>query len=132
MRRIGGVGLDIVDVERIGRIARRHGSRFLGRIFGEREAPAGAMDERLRHAIGFAVKEAFLKALGTGLRGGVEWRQIAVRHLESGRPTIELTGRAKELADERGVRKVWLSVGSTALTAAALVVLEVDERRERR
>jgi holo-[acyl-carrier protein] synthase len=129
--RIGGIGLDIVDVERIGRITRRHGARFLGRIFDERETSAGTTDEPLGHAIAFAAKEALLKALGTGLRSGMEWRQIVVRHLESDRPAIDLTGRVKEMADERGVRNVWLSVGHTALTAAALVVLEIDERLTR-
>jgi holo-[acyl-carrier protein] synthase len=91
-----GVGSDLCDVRRIERVIDRHGERFLGRIFTAAErAKAERRANRLEtYAKRFAAKEACAKALGTGLRAGVFWRDMGVVNLPSGRPTMKLTGGA--------------------------------------
>jgi holo-[acyl-carrier protein] synthase len=91
-----GIGSDITDVRRIGKVIERHGDRFLNRIFTatERARAEGKRSRIETYAKRFAAKEACAKALGTGLRGGVWWRDMGVVNLVSGRPTMELTGGA--------------------------------------
>jgi holo-[acyl-carrier protein] synthase len=92
-----GIGSDISDVRRIAKVIERHGDRFLNRIFTPVER---ALADRRRNRVEtyakrFAAKEACAKALGTGLRAGVWWRDMGVINLPSGRPTLALTGGAK-------------------------------------
>ena len=91
-----GLGSDIVDVRRIAEVIERHGERFLGRIFTPVErAKAERRARRVEtYAKRFAAKEACAKALGTGIRAGVFWRDMGVVNLPSGRPTMALTGGA--------------------------------------
>src|SRR5271156_5620730 len=91
-----GIGSDITDVRRIEKVIARHGERFLARIFTEKErARAERKKKKVEtYAKRFAAKEACAKALGTGLRGGVWWRDMGVVNLPSGRPTMQLTGGA--------------------------------------
>jgi holo-[acyl-carrier protein] synthase len=92
-----GIGSDISDARRIAKVLERHGDRFIDRIFTPIER-ARAEKRRNRvetYAKRFAAKEACAKALGTGLRAGVWWRDMGVVNLPSGRPTLELTGGAK-------------------------------------
>ena len=91
-----GIGSDLVDVRRIERVIVRHGERFLARIFTatERSRADRRTDRFETYAKRFAAKEACAKALGTGLRAGVFWRDMGVVNLPSGRPTMELTGGA--------------------------------------
>jgi holo-[acyl-carrier protein] synthase len=93
-----GVGSDLVDVRRIERVIARHGDRFILRIFTETErAKADRRATRIEtYAKRFAAKEACAKALGTGFRRGVFWRDLGVVNLPSGRPTMQLTGGALE------------------------------------
>ena len=93
-----GVGSDLVDVRRIERVIARHGDRFISRIFTEAEqAKAERRATRVEtYAKRFAAKEACAKALGTGFRAGVFWRDLGVINLPSGRPTMQLTGGALE------------------------------------
>ena len=93
-----GVGSDLVDVRRIERVMARHGDRFISRIFTEAErAKAERRVTRVEtYAKRFAAKEACAKALGTGFRAGVFWRDLGVINLPSGRPTMQLTGGALE------------------------------------
>ncbi len=93
-----GVGSDLVDVRRIERVIERHGDRFLLRIFTETErAKADRRVTRTEtYAKRFAAKEACAKALGTGFRAGIFWRDLGVINLPSGRPTMKLTGGALE------------------------------------
>lgn len=91
-----GLGNDVIDIERIERAIERFGERFLDRVFTSVERRKS--DRRLLRAASyakrFAAKEACAKALGTGIRHGVYWRDIGVVNLPSGRPTIALTGGA--------------------------------------
>jgi holo-[acyl-carrier protein] synthase len=93
-----GLGNDIVDIPRIERTIERYGDRFLNRVFTETERRKS--DARVQRAASyakrFAAKEACSKALGTGLRQGVYWRDMGVVNLTSGRPTLRLTGGAAE------------------------------------
>jgi holo-[acyl-carrier protein] synthase len=96
-----GIGSDICDARRIAGVLERHGDRFIDRIFTPTER---ALAERRRNRIEtyakrFAAKEACAKALGTGLRRGVWWRDMGVINLPGGRPTMALTGGAKRRLD---------------------------------
>src|SRR6266699_1729571 len=91
-----GIGSDLCDARRIAQAIERHGERFLARIFTDTErARAERRANRVEtYAKRFAAKEACAKALGTGLRAGVFWRDMGVVNLPSGRPTMQLTGGA--------------------------------------
>jgi holo-[acyl-carrier protein] synthase len=91
-----GIGNDIIDARRVGKVIERHGERFLARIYTEAErAKAERRKNRVEtYAKRFAAKEACAKALGTGIRQGVWWRDMGVVNLPSGKPTMKLTGGA--------------------------------------
>ena len=97
-----GIGSDLIDIRRVAKVMERHGDRFLDRIFTDAErarAARRANNEKMvvaTYAKRFAAKEACAKALGTGLRAGVFWRDMGVVNLPSGRPTMRLTGGALE------------------------------------
>jgi holo-[acyl-carrier protein] synthase len=97
-----GLGSDLIDIRRIERTIVRFGDRFLDRIFTEAERRK--CDRRADRAAGyarrFAAKEACSKALGTGFRRGVFWRDLGVVNLSSGRPTMRLTGGARRRLEE--------------------------------
>jgi holo-[acyl-carrier protein] synthase len=92
-----GIGTDLLDVRRLERTLSRFGTRFCERIFtdGERARAEGRADPARTYAQYFAAKEACSKALGTGLRQGVFWRDMRVQNLPSGKPIMSLTGGAK-------------------------------------
>jgi holo-[acyl-carrier protein] synthase len=93
-----GIGSDLIDIARIARVIDRYGERFLDRIFTETERRKS--DRRANRAASYAkryaAKEACSKALGTGFRAGVFWRDLGVVNLPSGRPSTVLTGGALE------------------------------------
>jgi holo-[acyl-carrier protein] synthase len=123
---IVGIGVDIAEIDRIEAAITRHGAPFLTRIYTPREA---AYCERHkskfeRYAARFAAKEAAMKALGTGWRLGVRWRDIEVANAPSGRPTLNLAGVAGELAARMGVRNISLSITHSGNIAFAQVIFE--------
>jgi holo-[acyl-carrier protein] synthase len=91
-----GIGSDLCDINRITNTLEKHGERFTHRIFtaGERARSDGRAARAASYARRFAAKEAMAKALGTGIRDGVFWRDMEVVNLASGRPTMRLTGGA--------------------------------------
>src|SRR2546423_12721922 len=91
-----GIGSDITDIRRIEKVIERHGERFLARIFTDTERARAERRAKSveTYAKRFAAKEACAKALGTGMRAGVWWRDMGVVNLPSGRPTMKLTGGA--------------------------------------
>ena len=91
-----GLGNDMIDIRRVERTIERYGERFLDRVFTEieRQKSDGRAQRAASYAKRFAAKEACAKALGTGFRHGVFWRDMGVVNLPSGRPTLELTGGA--------------------------------------
>jgi holo-[acyl-carrier protein] synthase len=121
-----GSGVDLCEVPRIKDAIARHGKRFLERVFTRREIDYAERKKNKfeRYAARFAAKEAGMKALGTGWRGGLGWCDIEVTNLSSGRPTLAFHGKAAEIAERLGVRNIALSITHTAEQAMALVILE--------
>jgi holo-[acyl-carrier protein] synthase len=91
-----GIGNDLIDIRRVDKVIERHGARFIERIFTdiEKRRSDRRRDRAASYAKRFAAKEACAKALGTGMRAGVFWRDMGVVNLASGRPTMALTGGA--------------------------------------
>ena len=125
-----GIGSDITDVRRIAKVIERHGERFLDRIFTEIErARADRRKNRVEtYAKRFAAKEACAKALGTGMRDGVWWRDMGVVNLPSGQPTMKLTGGAlRRLAGAHARRasrpQIDLTITDEGPMAVAFVII---------
>jgi len=124
-----GIGSDLCDVRRIERVIDRYGERFLARIFTATErARAERRANRFEtYAKRFAAKEACAKALGTGLRAGVFWRDMGVVNLPSGRPTMKLTGgalkRLRAITPAGYEARINVSVTDEGPMAQALVVI---------
>ena len=121
-----GIGVDLVECARIQHSLDRFGERFLHRIFTEGEiAYSQSMKFPARHlAARFAAKEALSKAFGTGIGKTMGWKDIDVRKKPSGEPFVVLEGGAKQLAADRGVTKVLITMSHTDNHAMAMVVLE--------
>ena len=123
---IVGTGVDLAEVPRIRASIERFGARFIERIYTPAEI---AYVERKanrweRYAARFAAKEAGMKAIGTGWRHGVGWRDFEVANLPSGKPTLRLHGVAARVAEKLGVRNLSLSITHTAELGMAHVILE--------
>ncbi len=123
---IVGTGIDIAEVPRVAAAIERFGQRFLRRVFTAAEIQyCDSKANRIeRYAARFAAKEAALKAIGTGWRGGVSWTDIEVRREPGGRPTISFSGKAGEFAARLGVKRASLSLSHTEEQAIASVILE--------
>jgi holo-[acyl-carrier protein] synthase len=123
---IVGMGIDIAEVERIRGAIERHGEVFLRRIFTakEREYCERFKNKYERYAGRFAVKEAAMKALGTGWSRGVRWVDIEVVRQKGGRPTLTLEGEARKIGEKLGVKSIALSITHTASQAYAQVIFE--------
>jgi holo-[acyl-carrier protein] synthase len=123
---IVGMGIDIAEVERIKGAIERHGEVFLRRVFTakEREYCERFRNKFERYAGRFAVKEAAMKALGTGWSRGVRWVDIEVLRQKGGRPTLALAGEAGKIAKRLGVKHIALSITHTAAQAFAQVIFE--------
>ncbi len=93
-----GIGTDLANIERIAGVLDRHGDRFRNRVFTDREQATAARraDQAGTYAKRWAAKEACSKALGTGLRMGIAWKDMAVSNLPTGQPVMHLTGWAEE------------------------------------
>lgn len=122
---IYGIGIDLVRISRMQRAIERHGGRFAERILGEHELAdyAAARDQAAFLAKHFAAKEALLKALGTGLRLGIQWRHMEVHNDSLGKPDLVCSGRVQELFAERGIGASFLSISDEDEYAAAFVTL---------
>lgn len=121
-----GTGIDLAEVPRVRASIERYGDRFVRRVFTEKEI---AYVERKankyeRYAARFAAKEAGMKAIGTGWRGGIRWQDFEVVNLPSGRPALNFHGVAAEYARRLGVANVQLSLTHTAELGMAFVILE--------
>lgn len=121
-----GIGTDLAEVDRIRHSVLRFGDRFLDRIYTERERRYASSKPNAaeRFAARFAAKEAGMKAIGTGWRRGVTWRDFEVSNGPSGGPTLLLSGVARTIAENMGVKRVSISLTHTAEMAFAVVILE--------
>jgi len=124
-----GLGNDIIDIRRVERTIKRYGERFLSRVFTEieRRKSDNRAGRAASYAKRFAAKEACAKALGTGFRQGVFWRDMGVVNLPSGRPTLQLTGGAaralEQLTPEGHEVRIDLSITDDFPTAQAIVII---------
>jgi holo-[acyl-carrier protein] synthase len=123
---IVGTGVDIAEVPRIQASIERFGERFLRRVFTDAEIHYcdSKVNRAERYAARFAAKEAALKAIGTGLRMGISWREVEVTRQPGGRPTITFHGVAAEFASKLGAKHAHLSLSHTKEHAIAYVILE--------
>ncbi|MCX7823756.1 MAG: holo-ACP synthase [Syntrophobacterales bacterium] len=125
---IRGIGVDIVHIPRIEMALSKWGDRFRRRIFTERElfAARSRSKEGLFLALRFAAKEAFAKAVGTGIRDPLKWRDIEVVSNELGRPEIVLSNRLETWCKAMNIHRWYLSLSDDRDYAIAFVVLEGD------
>ena len=123
---IVGIGIDVAEVKRIRAVIESHGERFLRRVFTPDEVAycEHFRNKYERYAGRFAAKEAGMKALGTGWSRGVRWVDVEVVRQRGGRPTLELKGEARKIADGLGVKHVALSITHTVEQAIAQVIFE--------
>jgi holo-[acyl-carrier protein] synthase len=123
---IVGLGVDIAEVDRVEAAIRRHGEAFLNRIYTPAEIAycERHKNKAERYAGRFAAKEAAMKALGTGWRRGVRWRDIEVTNLPGGKPTLRLAGAALSHADRLGVKNIAVSITHSGDLAFAQVIFE--------
>jgi holo-[acyl-carrier protein] synthase len=121
-----GIGTDLAEVARIRRSISHYGDRFLHRIYtdGERAYASSKANFAERFAARFAAKEAGMKAIGTGWNHGVTWKDFEVVNERSGRPTLRLSGVGLQIATERGVGRISISLTHTSEMAFAIVILE--------
>jgi holo-[acyl-carrier protein] synthase len=120
-----GHGIDIVETARVKRLVEEHGERFLTRVFTPAEQDYCARNPKryYEHLAGrFAAKEAVLKVLGTGWRGGIAWTDIEVLRETSGQPKIRLSGECLRIATELGITRWHISIShiETHATASAI------------
>ena len=126
---IYGVGTDVVEIARVKAVLEKYGERFARKILCESELrrfqvhrlPANYLAKR------FAAKEAFTKALGTGIRAPANWHGVWVRNLPSGKPVLEFSRALKELMDRKGVTSAHVSLSDEKEVAFATVVLECEK-----
>ena len=123
---IVGLGLDIAEIDRIEAAIARHGAPFLERLFTPAEVAYCERHKNRdeRYAARFAAKEAAMKALGTGWSRGVRWRDIEVVREPGGKPTLRLTGVAREIADRLGVKHIAMTITHSGNLALAEVIFE--------
>lgn len=126
---IFGVGTDVVEISRIEAALKRHGERFALRIlcppelerFKRHRLPANYLAKR------FAAKEAFTKALGTGIKSPANWHGVWVRNLASGRPVLEFSEPLQKLLKMKGVTSAHISLSDEKGVAFATVILECEK-----
>ena len=126
---IYGVGNDVVEIGRIERALERFGERFARRVlcepelkrFHDHRKPAAYLAKR------FAAKEAFTKALGTGIKAPANWHGVWVKNLPSGKPVLEYSAALRALLEKRGVTTSHLSLADERGVALATVILECEK-----
>lgn len=123
-----GIGVDLCEVDRMETAISRHGERFLARIYTEAERAycESKVNRMERFAGRFAAKEAAMKAIGTGWRRGVGWRDFEVTRAASGQPVIRFHGMALTIAGQLGVTRALVSITHIKSMAMAQVVLEAE------
>jgi holo-[acyl-carrier protein] synthase len=124
-----GTGTDLIDIRRIKRALARFGHRFARRVLVDDEYQLFCAQVKPAHYLAkrFAAKEAFSKAIGTGIHFPVNWHNVSVANERSGRPYLKFSEPLAALLDQRGIRRAHLSLSDEVEMACAFVVLEGDE-----
>lgn len=121
-------GVDIIEVDRVKKAIETEGEKFLKKIFTQREieyCESRGKNKFHSYAVRFAAKEAVSKAFGTGIRGGMKLSEIEIENDDFGKPRIVLSGRAAEVAGQKGLTGSSISLSHCESYAAAFVVIEV-------
>lgn len=115
------IGTDIIECVRIAQMIEKHGEVFLQRVFTRREIEyCSSRKAATQHYAGrWAAKEAVLKVLGTGWARGIQWTDLEIQNEVSGAPVIKLSGKAAEIAKERGIQEVMVSISHCRAYATA-------------
>jgi holo-[acyl-carrier protein] synthase len=123
---IVGTGIDIVECLRIAQMIERHGELFITRVYTDAEIEyCTARKAATQHYSGrWAAKEAVLKALGTGWRRGISWRDIEIHNDRKGAPTVNLRAGARDVMEKAGIRRLHVSISHCRSFAVAHVVAE--------
>jgi holo-[acyl-carrier protein] synthase len=127
-----GVGTDIVECLRIAQMIERHGELFINRVYTDAEIEyCRSRLAAMQHYAGrWAAKEAVLKALGTGWRRGIHWRDVEIANDADGKPSVKLRGAAREVMEQAGIRHLHLSISHCRSHAVAYAIAEGDGRHE--
>jgi holo-[acyl-carrier protein] synthase len=127
-----GIGIDIVECLRIAQMIERHGELFITRVYTPNEIRyCQSRRQATQHFAGrWAAKEAVLKALGTGWRRGISWRDIEIRNDSQGRPVVALAGGAREIVEQQGIGELLVSISHcrSHATAYAMALARQPER----
>ena len=131
---IVGLGVDLIEIDRVKRAYLRHGQRFINRLFtpGEAQYCLHKKDPHPSLAGRFAAKEAVIKAFGHGFGGRWKWTQIEVVRQPSGKPTLKLTGIMEELRSERQIDRVHLTIAHSKRDATATVIFESSKTDQKK
>ena len=123
---ISGIGIDVVQNDRIRDSIQRFGDRFLNRIYtqGEIDYCKKCSQPEIHYAARFAAKEAAFKALGTGWAAGVKWKDVEIERLPNGKPELHLHGEALNHASSAGAQRFFVSLTHDQLVSCAVVILE--------
>jgi holo-[acyl-carrier protein] synthase len=116
-----GIGTDIVECLRIAQMIERHGELFIARVYTPAEIEyCQSRKQATQHFAGrWAAKEAVLKALGTGWRRGISWRDVEIGSLRSGAPTVEMHGGARDYMEQKGITQMLVSISHCRSHATA-------------
>ena len=126
---IFGMGVDVIEIDRIKKELEKYGDKLNGTLFTDEEVryciKGKSINRQAQCFAGrFTAKEAFLKALGTGLRDGIQWKDIEIKNDDLGAPSIHLKGKAKEVVDQNKIDNILLSISHSRTTAVSSVILE--------
>ena len=126
-----GIGTDIVECLRIAQMIERHGELFINRVYTSHEITyCTSRKQSTQHYAGrWAAKEAILKAIGTGWRRGISWRDVEVRNEAGGRPVVGLRGGARDAVQHLGIRQVLISISHCRSHATAYAIALGAERK---
>lgn len=125
-----GIGTDIVECLRIAQMIERHGELFITRVYTDHEIEyCQCRKQATQHYAGrWAAKEAVLKALGTGWRRGISWRDVEIRNDASGKPTVALRGGARDMVEELEITEMLISISHCRSHATAYALAVGKER----
>ena len=119
-----GIGTDIVECLRIAKMIEKHGELFINRVYTEHEIDyCRQRRAATQHYAGrWAAKEAVLKALGTGWVRGISWRDMEIRNQQGGKPAVAFRGGARDVAENRGIQSMLISISHCRSHATALAI----------
>src|SRR3954466_173377 len=128
---IFGIGTDIIECLRIAQMIERHGELFITRVYTPNEIEyCQSRKQATQHFAGrWAAKEAVLKALGTGWRRGISWRDIEVRNLPGGRPVVALRGGARDVVEQLGITQMLISISHCRSHATAYALAQGHDKK---